>query len=58
MLGIAMVLALVGGMVFLFDSSTSRGGEAPPSPWIFVMVAAAVLSVLLITHRRGNREDK
>jgi hypothetical protein len=53
-----MVLALVGGMVFLFDSSTSRGGEAPPSPWIFVMVAAAVLSVLLITHRRGNREDK
>lgn len=58
MVGLAMVLGLVTGMVVLFDSSTARGAEAPPSPWLFVMVSALVVSVLLIGHRLGNRKDK
>jgi len=53
-----MVLGLVIGMVVLFDSSAARGAEAPPSPWLFVMVSALVVSVLLIGHRLGNRKDK
>jgi hypothetical protein len=53
-----MVVGLVAGMVLLFDSSNARGGETPPSPWLFVMVSALVISVLLIGHRLGNRKDR
>jgi|TARA_B100000959_G_scaffold284199_1_gene355156 4-hydroxybenzoate polyprenyltransferase len=53
-----MVLGLVIGMVVLFDSSTTRGSEAPPSPWLFLMVSALVVSILLIGYRCGNRKDK
>jgi len=53
-----MVPGLVIGMVALLDSSNAEGSQAPPSPWLFVMVSALVFSVLLIGYRWGNRKDK
>jgi len=53
-----MVLGLVIGMVVLFDSSTAGRPQAPPSPWLFVMVSTLVVSILLIGYRWGNRKEK
>lgn len=65
---IVVVLAFVIGIVLLFDTTVVQDGEpspgyfstgdAPPSPWIFVLASAIIVVIAVTAHRLGgNKED-
>jgi hypothetical protein len=45
------MLGMVAGVVLLFDSSDARGGQEPISPWVFVVVSATIVAVLVGAHK-------
>ena len=45
------MLGMVAGMVFLFDSSDARDDQEPISPWVFVVVSATIVVVLVGAHK-------
>jgi hypothetical protein len=66
-MAIVVVLAFVGGIVFLFDTTVSQNGEPvpgffasgdnPPSPWIFALAAIGIVIVALSAHRLGGQKE-